>query len=82
MSDFVLKWYIRLFDMLSIKYKVELISRLADRLKDSFDNEEIENEEQKREKALEAMIKLWRAIDLDSDFVVNSRTVSERTYGL
>ena len=50
MSDFVLKWYIRLFDMLSIKHKLELILRLTERLKDSYDsaNQEKMNLKEKR----------------------------------
>ena len=82
MSEFVLKWYIRLFDLLSLEYKAELIARLADRLKDSFNDPESSDEEKRRRIALEELILAWKDTDLDGDFIVESRTVSSKIYDL
>ena len=82
MSDFVLKWYIRLFDMLSIKHKLELILRLTERLKDSYDSDQSGEDELEREKALNELMDSWQNADIDGDFIVNNRTVPHKVYDL
>lgn len=82
MSEFVLKWYIRLFDMLSVKHKLELILKLTERLKESYDSEHLVDDELEREKALDKLMDSWQNVDIDGDFIVGSRTVSHKVYDL
>lgn len=82
MSEFVLRWYIRLFDMLSVKHKLELILRLTERLKESYDSEHLVDDELEREKVLNKLMDSWQNVDIDGDFIVNSRTVSHKVYDL
>ena len=81
MSELVINWYLRLFDLLSAKHKVELLSRLKERVKTSFANEE-NHEEATKEEALLAMMEDWEDIVIDGDSIVNNRTSSSRVYDL
>ncbi|PHI18004.1 hypothetical protein CEQ90_20195 [Lewinellaceae bacterium SD302] len=79
MSDLVLKWYVRLFDMMSLEYKKIILSTLKDRLDKNL-NESLE--EERRRESLSKMISFYSDTDLDGDFIVNSRTIPTRTYDL
>jgi hypothetical protein len=68
--------------MLSVKYKLELIYRLTERLRNSYDPEHPMDDELKRERALNELIDSWKDVNIDGDFIVNSRTVSQKVYDL
>ncbi len=82
MSDFVLKWYLRLFDSLSAEYKVELIAKLVERLKPAYNSNSAAIEEKRREAILEKLVGSWADLDIDGDAIVNSRTTSDKIYDL
>jgi len=77
MSEFVLNWYLRLFDRLSPENKASLIKKLVDRL--SVAPKSLESE---KLAALEKLSGAWANLDIDADAIVAGRTNSDRMYDL
>ena len=77
MSEFVLNWYLRLFDRLSPDKKASLIQELVDRL-----STPPANHETRKLASLDKLAGAWANLDIDGDAIVANRTTSNRAYGL
>lgn len=78
MENFVLDKYMRMFDLLDIEAKLELLTRLTDNINKSF-----KKPKKNKEALLDALCGTWSDVD-DSiiDDIYSSRTISDRQIDL
>jgi hypothetical protein len=80
MSDFLLNWYVRLFDSLKMDSKIRLLSVLAERLNSSYNHTVDTSIPSSSEKIalLRSLAGSWKDAAIDGDEIVAARTYSSR----
>lgn len=79
MENLIISKYVKLFELMSLESKIELLSKLADSIKSEFSGEK---EPDKKELSRE-LFGAWADIDDDiTEIIYSSRTTSDRDINL
>ena len=85
MSEIGLQWFLRMFDLLNMEAKLDLLSQLTQKVKDAYSrnsDKALQEEEERKKAILKKLMKSWEDYDIDGDMIVNSRTISDKVYDL